>query len=105
MADSRICRNVKVSGRRTSLSLEPYIWDCLDDVCRREGLTINALCTLIDQRRGDAALTAMLRVVLLRYFRAAAELSCDGPLDKNSRLLLEIERAFPGPCSQTARLR
>lgn len=102
MAETRICRNVKVSGRRTSLSLEPYFWQSLEEVCRREGLTINTLCTLIDKRRGNATLTAVLRVFLLRYFRAAADFSHDETADKTARLILEIERSLERPSGLTA---
>ena len=97
MAEMRICRNVKVSGRRTSLSLEPYFWQSLEEVCRREGLKINTLCTLIDKRRGNATLTAVLRVFLLRYFRAAADFADDGATDKTARLISEIERSLERP--------
>lgn len=67
-----VCRNVMVRGRRTSVRMEPLMWRCLDDVANRESLTVNQLCTLVDSRRGDAALTASLRVFLMGYLRALA---------------------------------
>lgn len=67
-----ICRNVTVSGRRTSLRMEPLLWDSLKEICDREGMTLNQLCTAIDQRRGGANLTASIRIVIVQYFRAAA---------------------------------
>lgn len=66
-----VCRNVKVSGRRTSLRMEPYIWDSLKEICERERLTLNEICTEIDQRRGDANLTASIRVFIVSYYRTA----------------------------------
>lgn len=66
-----ICRNVKVSGRRTSLRMEPYIWDSLKEICERERLTLNEICTRIDQRRGEANLTASIRVFIVSYYRNA----------------------------------
>lgn len=67
-----VCRNVTVSGRRTSLRMEPELWDALEEVARREGLILNQLCTRVDRRRGTANLTASLRVAIVAYFRAAA---------------------------------
>ncbi|WP_207460146.1 ribbon-helix-helix domain-containing protein [Azospirillum sp. SYSU D00513] len=71
---SLICRNVRVGKRRTSLRMEPYIWDSLREICEREDLTINEICTQIDQRRGQANLTASIRVFIVSYFRNAMEL-------------------------------
>ncbi|HEY0837248.1 MAG TPA: ribbon-helix-helix domain-containing protein [Azospirillum sp.] len=66
-----ICRNVTVSGRRTSLRMEPLLWDSLKEICEREGCTLNELCTMIDSRRGTANLTASIRVFIVSYFRQA----------------------------------
>ncbi len=73
-----ICRNVTVSGRRTSLRMEPLLWDSLKDICDREDLTLNELCTQIDARRGDANLTASIRVFIISYYRAALQPSARG---------------------------
>lgn len=67
-----INRNVTVAGRRTSMRLEPAMWDALQQLCRREGKTLNALVTEIDRQRSESSLTAAIRVYLLRYFCAAA---------------------------------
>lgn len=67
-----ICKNIKVSGRRTSLRMEPLIWESLQDICTREGLTLNALCSQIDVRRGDSNLTAAIRVFTVSYYRNAS---------------------------------
>ena len=66
-----VCRNVKVNGRRTSLRMEPYIWDSLKEICERERLTLNELCARIDERRGEANLTASIRVFIVSYYRTA----------------------------------
>lgn len=66
-----VCRNVKVSGRRTSLRMEPYIWDSLKEICERERLSLNDICTQIDGRRGEANLTASIRVFIVSYYRTA----------------------------------
>ncbi|WP_282604235.1 ribbon-helix-helix domain-containing protein [Pelagibius sp. Alg239-R121] len=65
-------RNILVAGRRTSLRLEPVMWDALSEVCRRESKNANELCTMIDARRNESSLTAAVRVFILAYFMAAA---------------------------------
>ena len=44
-------RNVKVNGRRTSMRLEGEIWEALEEISERENLTINELCSQIDNMR------------------------------------------------------
>ena len=51
------------------MRLELYSWDALREICEREGLTLNELCSLIDKRRGVMGLTAAIRVMILGYFR------------------------------------
>lgn len=65
-------RNVIVGRRRTSLRLEPAMWESLAEICRREDISLHDLCTLIDRRRHASSLTAAIRVFILAYFRAAA---------------------------------
>ncbi|MBP2232858.1 ribbon-helix-helix domain-containing protein [Azospirillum agricola] len=77
-----VCRNVKVNGRRTSLRMEPYIWDSLKEICERERLGLNEICTQIDQRRQEGNLTASIRVFIVSYYRTAIGnrgFSEDGP--------------------------
>ncbi|WP_042443211.1 ribbon-helix-helix domain-containing protein [Azospirillum sp. B510] len=51
--------------------MEPYIWDSLKEICERERLTLNEICTQIDERRGDSNLTASIRVFIVSYYRTA----------------------------------
>ncbi len=67
-----VMRNVTVSGRRTSIRLDPEMWDAFREICRREGRTIHEICSMVDQRRQGSSLTAALRVFIMLYFRAAA---------------------------------
>lgn len=64
--------NVTVAGRRTSMRLEPAMWDALKEVCAREGKSMHALVTEIGRGRAQSTLTAAIRVYLLDYFKAAA---------------------------------
>jgi predicted DNA-binding ribbon-helix-helix protein len=69
---SLVARNVRVAGRRTSVRLEPSMWEALQEVAEREGKTINDLVTEIDRVRPESTLTAAIRVHLLAYYRRAA---------------------------------
>lgn len=72
MPSSLINRNVIVHGRRTSVRLEPQMWDALAEIARREGRTIHQICSEAAARRGQSTFAAGLRVYILDYFRAAA---------------------------------
>lgn len=65
-------RNVRINGQRTSLRLEPAMWDALEEIARREGRSINEICTILEDVRGRSTRTAALRVFILHYFRMAA---------------------------------
>lgn len=67
-----ISRNIVVGAKRTSLRLEPAMWQSLQEIARREVVSIHRLCTEIDSRRHESSLTAAIRVFILSYFRAAA---------------------------------
>lgn len=70
-----ICRNVTVNGRRTSLRLEAQVWESLEEICGREGLIMNQLCSKVETLsggRGSANLSSALRAHVLHYFRSAA---------------------------------
>lgn len=67
-----VSRNITLQDRRTSVRLEPAMWDALDEICRREGTSIHDLCTLIDRQRRESKLTAAVRVFVMAYYRAAS---------------------------------
>ncbi len=72
MASTLVCRNVTVSGHRTSVRLEPVMWDALHELCHREAMTTHAICSMVNREREESSLTAGLRVYIMSYFRAAA---------------------------------
>jgi predicted DNA-binding ribbon-helix-helix protein len=65
-------RNVTVDGHRTSIRLEPVMWEALNRICQRERKSMNELVTLIARNRDQSTLTAAIRVFLLTYYQAAA---------------------------------
>ena len=64
--------NIVVGGHRTSVRLEPAMWDALLDIARQQRLTIHDLVTEIDRHRTTSGLTAAIRVHIVNFYRAAA---------------------------------
>lgn len=65
-----ISRNVTVSGRRTSVRLEPEMWGALRQIAACEGVSVHDLCTLVHGgRKEGTSFTAALRVFLMAYYR------------------------------------
>lgn len=68
-----VSRNVTIDGHRTSIRLEPFMWDALLEICKNERMTIHKLCSMIAARKQlGGSLTAAIRVFIMAYFRAAA---------------------------------
>ena len=64
-----ISRNITLADRRTSIRLEPEMWDALSEICARESRSLHDICTQIDRERTQSGLTAAVRVFILNYFR------------------------------------
>lgn len=65
-----------IGGRRTSLRLAPYFWECLDEVaghelCKRQEL-VNRIWEDYDNARRPGNFTNYLRLWVLDYYRRAA---------------------------------
>jgi predicted DNA-binding ribbon-helix-helix protein len=83
----RTRRNVRIGRRRTSIKLEPEMWDALGEICARTGKSINQICTEVhasggvenadnpNEIAGGGNFTSELRVFILDFFRAAARQS------------------------------
>lgn len=70
MPSSLVSKNIRISGRRTSVRLEREMWDALAEIGRRENATLNQLCTHVATTRPDGGFTSNLRVFIMNYFRA-----------------------------------
>src|SRR3981081_503637 len=69
---SLVIRNIVVAGRRTSVRLEPVMWEALQEIARQQETNINQLVTEIDRRRNSSSLTAAIRVYIVDFYRSAA---------------------------------
>jgi predicted DNA-binding ribbon-helix-helix protein len=67
-----ISRNVMSEARRTSMRLEPELWEALEEMCRREHTAVRDMVRHIGARATPGGRTSAVRVELVNYFRAAA---------------------------------
>ena len=103
MTGRMISRNVKIGDQRTSLRLEESVWEALDDICLREGITCHELCTRIEAVRHGSNRTAAVRAVIVMYYRLIAGSAGGGGLHHANRnrdgspvLDRTLRRAFGG---------
>ncbi|WP_085553990.1 ribbon-helix-helix domain-containing protein [Azospirillum agricola] len=85
---SLVGRALELSGRTVQIRLEPSYWEGLDEICRREDLTVDEVCADVKERmeqqirrsrsgsRGSGqpgvSLANALRVFVVGYYRQAA---------------------------------
>jgi predicted DNA-binding ribbon-helix-helix protein len=69
---SLVIHNVVVGRHRTSVRLEPVMWDALRDIAQRLRRTTHDLVTDIDRERTASSLTAAIRVYIVDFYRTAA---------------------------------
>jgi len=67
-----INRNVVAGRGRTSMRLEPELWDALLEICERESQDMSTLVRQVEQAGHEGGRTSAVRVFVLSYFRAAA---------------------------------
>lgn len=73
MGGSRLVnRNITAGAGRTSMRLEPEVWDALREVCLREGIELRELIRRVERTAPAGGRTSAVRVHVLTYFRAAA---------------------------------
>src|SRR5258708_35213394 len=67
-----INRNVVAERGRTSMRLEPELWEALLEICGREGQDMSSLVRKVEQVGHAGGRTSAVRVFVLSYFREAA---------------------------------
>ena len=67
-----INRNVVAERGRTSMRLEPELWDALLEICERESQDMSTLVRQVEQAGHEGGRTSAVRVFVLNYFRIAA---------------------------------
>lgn len=77
-AEGLVLRNVQIGNRRTSIRLEPDVWEALEMMCVAEDITVNQLCRFIDKCRGKQKFTHAVRSFTLNYYKRQAHLYMGG---------------------------
>jgi predicted DNA-binding ribbon-helix-helix protein len=73
MSISRLVnRNVVAERGRTSMRLEPELWDALSEICDREVQDMSTLVRRVEAAGHAGGRTSAVRVFILNYFRNAA---------------------------------
>ena len=73
MAASRLVnRNITATAGRTSMRLEPEVWEALREICLRENKDLRELIRAVEGGASTGGRTSAVRVHVLQYFRAAA---------------------------------
>ncbi|MCC7428978.1 MAG: ribbon-helix-helix domain-containing protein [Alphaproteobacteria bacterium] len=72
-ASRLVNRNVIAARGRTSMRLEPELWEALAEACAREGISASQLCRRAEAAMPGAPRTSAIRVFLIGYYRAAAD--------------------------------
>ncbi len=65
-------RNITAGTGRTSMRLEPEVWDALRELCLREGIELRDLIRSVERTATSGGRTSAVRVHVLEYFRTAA---------------------------------
>lgn len=67
-----VSKNIMIDSHRTSIRLEPEMWDALMDIAAREQCSIHELSSIVAAcKRPSSTLTAAIRVFLMLYYKAA----------------------------------
>ncbi len=73
MSTSRLInRNVVAERGRTSMRLEPELWDALHEICERESQDMSTLVRQVEAHGHEGGRTSAIRVFILNYYRTAA---------------------------------
>ncbi len=87
-----LTRNVRIGGFRTSVRLEPELWDALDEICAWERLSIDEICVRAEKSGVPGGRTSRLRVFIVGYFRAVATSLAEGSAERGTPLPADTAR-------------
>lgn len=67
MTISNPAKNVRIDGRRTSIRLEPPLWEALREIARAEGMDVDTLVSRVEPYRRNRGRTSVLRAFIVSY--------------------------------------
>tara|TARA_B100001989_G_scaffold249166_1_gene223992 strand:+ start:5540 stop:5827 length:288 start_codon:yes stop_codon:yes gene_type:complete len=63
-------RNIRIGDTRTSVTLEPQVWNILKQVSEEHECNVHQLCEMINERKNPASsLASAIRVFLISYLQ------------------------------------
>ena len=62
---SLVMHNIVVAGRRTSIRIEPAIWEALKSIARQQGVSVHELVSDIDRARPASSLSSAIRAFVV----------------------------------------
>ena len=63
-------RNIHVGDKKTSVTLEPLVWELLHDIADDQSFSVHELCTFINDRKNkEASLASAMRVFVMAYMK------------------------------------
>ncbi len=72
MQSRLVNRNIIAARGRSSMRLEPEIWDALQEICKRERVALGDLVQRVEGNQPEGGRTSAVRVFAFQYFRVAA---------------------------------
>lgn len=60
---------INASGIRTSMRLEPELWEALEDICRRENTNIDNIVSKAEKAYPDGGRTSAVRVFIIDFYK------------------------------------
>ncbi|MGH1375535.1 MAG: ribbon-helix-helix domain-containing protein [Alphaproteobacteria bacterium] len=61
-------RNIFIHEKRTSVTLEPQVWNILHEIAEEQECGVHELCSFIyDRKNPDSSLASAIRVFLISY--------------------------------------
>jgi predicted DNA-binding ribbon-helix-helix protein len=61
-------RNIVVQSKKTSVTLEPLVWEILHEIADEKACHVNDLCDFINARKHrEASLASAIRIFIMAY--------------------------------------
>ena len=105
----RLKRNVRIGDRRTTIVLEAYVWDSIDSMLLREGVSLDEFCSRVEATRLQSSMASSARLVVLTYFRLLEQVNSPpfidtgiGHMQREGRLRAPASAEAPVPLLQLA---
>ena len=93
-------RNVRIGGRRTTIVIEAYVWDSIDSILDRKGVSLDEFCGQVEATRLQSSIASSARLVVLTYFWLLEQINGPPFIDPElGRLQREGRLRAPAPAN------